>query len=159
MSGITIRKAEARDAEALAELLRQVGKVHAEGRKDIYCSPLTKHDERSALAIIEAADGGVLIAEADGKVVAELIFKRMSRECDGFYRTRKWIYIDDLCVDENYRGGGVAKALNDEVERIAREEDCDAVELNCWAFNERAVKFYKRMGYAPQKTQYEKILK
>lgn len=159
MSGITVRKAGAQDAAALAALLRQVGSVHAEGRPDIYCSPLTKHGEQSALAIIQSKDGGVLIAEYDGKVVGELIFKRMSRECDGFYRARKWIYIDDLCVDENFRGGGTAKALSDEAERIARHEGCDAIELNCWAFNTRASGFYERMGYQPQKTEYEKILK
>lgn len=159
MSNITIRHADERDSAALAALLRQVGRVHSEGRTDIYCSPLTKHDEQSALAIIQSKDGGVLLAESGGKVIGELIFKRMSRECDGFYRARKWIYIDDLCVDENYRGKGVAKALNDEAERIAYAEGCDAVELNCWAFNTRAAKFYENMGYKPQKTEYEKILK
>lgn len=155
---ITIRRALSSDAAALAALLRQVGRVHAEGRQDIYCEHPTKHDEASALALISDPDTGVLVAEAEGKVIGELIYRLTSRECDGFYRARKWMYIDDLCVDEAMRGGKAAEALNAEAERIARDENCDAVELNCWAFNERAARFYKRMGYKPQKTEYEKIL-
>lgn len=159
MADIKIRPATEKDAAALAALLRQVGSVHAAGRPDIYCAPLTKHDEESARAIIASPDGGVLVAEKDGKVIGELIYRRMSRPCDGFYRARRWLYIDDLCVDESCRGSGAAQALNEAAERIARAEDCDAVELNCWAFNTRAAHFYERMGYKPQKTEYEKILK
>ena len=46
----------------------------------------------------------------------------MNREGDGFYRPRKWLYIDDLCVDEGARGHGIAHALEAEAERLAAAE-------------------------------------
>ena len=100
----------------------------------------------------------MIVAIADGRVVGEMILRVMTREDDGFWKKRRWLYIDDLCVDAAWRGMGVAEKLDAFAEEIARSEDCVSIELNCWAFNERAAAFYKRMGYRPQKTEYEKIL-
>ena len=50
MTNITVRKADESDAAALAALLVKVGKVHSDGRPDIYRSPLTKHDEISLVS-------------------------------------------------------------------------------------------------------------
>ena len=153
-----IRKANENDAKAVADLLVSVGEVHWRGRSDIYQAHMKKHDECSARALILGGEYGVLVAEENGVVIGELIYKITAREADAFYKARKWLYIDDLCVCEEARGSGVAVALQEEAERIAREEGCDALELNCWAFNTRAEKFYEKMGYVRQKSEYEKIL-
>lgn len=154
-----IRYAREDDADALVALLAQVGRAHSEGRPDIYCSPLSKHTRESAEKLINDKAGGVIVAETGGKVCGELIYKIFDRPCDGFFKARKWLYIDDLCVDENARGQGIAGALIKEAERIANDENCDAVELNCWAFNTAAAGVYEKAGYTPQKTEYEKILR
>ncbi len=155
---IKIRKACESDADALVTLLAQVGRTHSEGRPDIYCSPLSKHTNESAKKLIADRSGGVIVAETNGKVCGELIYKIFERGCDGFLKARKWLYIDDLCVDESARGKGVASALISEAESIARRENCGSVELNCWAFNKTAAKVYEKAGFTPQKTEYEKIL-
>lgn len=41
---------------------------------------------------------------------------------------------------------GIGKNLFSEVKRIAKEKNYDAVELNCWNFNERAIQFYEKCG-------------
>ena len=68
---------------------------------------------------------------------------------------RKTLYIDDLCVDENVRGGGVAKAIYQGVLDYAREIGCDAVTLNVWCGNDRALHFYEKCGFKPQKIGME----
>ena len=50
MDNVIVRTANKGDAKALADLLRQVGHVHAVGRPDIYHAGLTKYDEASAAA-------------------------------------------------------------------------------------------------------------
>ena len=158
MTNITVRKADESDAAALAALLVKVGKVHSDGRPDIYRSPLTKHDENSARKLICGKESTVFIAEDNGAAVGELICKIMTHPGDGVFRPRKWLYIDDLCVDESARGTGVAAALVKAAEDAAKQCGCSSVELNCWAFNTRAARFYEKCGYVPQKTEYEKLL-
>lgn len=154
-----VRRATADDAAAVAKLLISVGKVHSDGRPDIYTSPLTKYDEKSAAKLIDESDYIVFVAECGGSVVGELICQVKEQTGTDVFRPRKWLYIDDLCVDEGVRGKGVAQLLMSTAETFARECGCGSVELNCWAFNRRAASFYEKMGYKPQKTEYEKIIR
>ena len=155
---ITVRKAVKADAAALAGLLRQVGKVHSDGRPDIYRSPLTKYDEKAAEDLIADESAGVYVAECGGTVVGETIFRIMSREGDGVFLPRKWLYIDDLCVDENLRGQHIGRTLYDSVLAFARDQGCYNVTLNVWCCNEKAMKFYEACGLKPQKIGMEVIL-
>ena len=67
---------------------------------------------------------------------------------------RKELYIDDLCVDENARGGGVATALFRYVTDIAKAEGANFITLNVWQGNS-ALKFYEKMGMKPRKIMME----
>ena len=111
MSEIAIRRATKSDAAALAKLLREVGEVHAKGRPDIYCDNPAKFDESSAAELIGGSGSLVMVAEADGNVVGETICRIVTRKGDGFYRPRKWLYVDDLCVTESMRGSYAAEKL------------------------------------------------
>ena len=71
---------------------------------------------------------------------------------------RKVLYIDDLCVEENLRGRGIATALYQRTVDFARELHCDAVTLNVWCGNDSAMKFYEKSGFKPQKVGMEVIL-
>ena len=71
---------------------------------------------------------------------------------------RKVLYIDDLCVDEQLRGRGIASALYERVLEFARELGCHAVTLNVWCGNDGAMKFYEKCGMKPQKIGMETML-
>ena len=159
MKDITVRQARETDAAAIAGLLTQVGKVHSEGRPDIYRPHITKHNARSVSAMISGGIYKLFVAESEGKVIGELICRVQERDGDAFYRPRKWLYVDDLCVGEEARGSEAAPLLMGAAENYARDLGCAAVELNCWAFNKRAARFYEKAGYVPQRTEYEKKIK
>ena len=67
------------------------------------------------------------------------------------------LYIDDLCVEENLRGRGIASKLYEHTLQYARSIGCDAVTLNVWCGNE-ALKFYEKCGMKPQKIGMEFVL-
>ena len=48
---------------------------------------------------------------------------------------RRELYIDDLCVDEAARGGGVATALFRHVTAAAKAEGANFITLNVWEGN------------------------
>ena len=43
---------------------------------------------------------------------------------------------NELVVDEKLRGKGIGTKLFNETKKYAKNNKCDAVELNCWEFNE-----------------------
>ena len=68
-------------------------------------------------------------------------------------------YIDDIVVKSTYQNQGIATALFKYVEQMALKEGIDRIELDVWSFNEKAIRFYQKMGYTPKTIRYEKILK
>lgn len=56
-----------------------------------------------------------------------------------------WLYIDELWVDESYRGTGMGKRLMDRAESYARENAITGLWL--WTQSWQAPKFYQSLGF------------
>ncbi|MCP4137076.1 MAG: GNAT family N-acetyltransferase [bacterium] len=57
------------------------------------------------------------------------------------------LYIDALCVDEQYRGRGIGTALLSSARDRARDEGYNSLSLIVMAHNERALSVYKKFGF------------
>ena len=68
------------------------------------------------------------------------------------------LYIDDICVDETFRGSGAGRALYEAVLAYATDSGCYNITLNVWSCNPGAQRFYEAMGLKPQKICMETIL-
>ncbi|QUG43306.1 GNAT family N-acetyltransferase [Psychrobacillus sp. INOP01] len=55
------------------------------------------------------------------------------------------LHIDFLWVDESLRGNGYGKQLLDNIEQIARENNCNLIQLDTFSF--QAPNFYQKYGY------------
>ena len=153
-----IRFAKNTDIPAFIRLLKQVGRVHYEGRPDIFRADAQKYDEAALEALLQDQNRPILVAEDAGQVLGYAFCVIQNTAGDPVLQDVKTVYIDDLCVDENCRGGGVGKALYNAVLDYAREIGAYNVTLNVWAKNESALKFYEKMGLMPQKYGMEIIL-
>ncbi len=153
-----IRKATHNDIPRILELLSQVNDVHAEGRPDFFIKGKRKYNEEDLLKIINDDTTPVFVCEGNGDIkgYAFCVIQDLS-QCDNL-RPDKSLYIDDICVDENYRRHGVGKKLYEYVVQFAKEEGCFNITLNVWAKNLSAQAFYESMGMKVQKVCMEKIL-
>lgn len=154
-----IRFAQVRDIPDMIELLRQVGEVHHQIRPDLFRAGAQKYDEAALEKLLADPTRPILAAVEDGSLLGYAFCILQVTEGDPVLRDRKVMYIDDLCVDEIRRGQGVAGALYRAVCDYARELDCDAVTLNVWCGNDRAMAFYEKCGLKPQKVGMEYVLK
>lgn len=156
---MTIRKAKNADLDGIKSLLLQVLTVHHNGRPDIFKGNCRKYTDEQILEIIADEKTPVLIAADEQDRVMGYAFCIFQQHIDSNILTDiKTLYIDDLCVDENIRGKHIGSTLYNAVLDFARENDCYNVTLNVWTCNESAMKFYEKMGLAPQKIGMEKIL-
>ncbi len=62
---------------------------------------------------------------------------------------RPGIYIEDLYVDESYRGRGFGVALFTHIARLALERGCGRLEWSVLDWNEPAIRFYETLGAVP----------
>lgn len=155
---MTIRFACEKDIPQMLDLLLQVGEVHHQIRPDLFLAGAQKYDEAALKRLLKNPDRPILAAEVDGKMVGYAFCILQITKDDPVLCDRKVLYIDDLCVDENHRGRGIAGALYHRALELARELSCDAVTLNVWWGNDNALRFYENCGLQKQKIGMEKVL-
>ena len=153
-----IRFAEAKDVTGILALLRQVGQVHHQGRPDIFRSGALKYDEAALEALLRDEDRPIFIAEEQGRVLGYGFCKCNDHSGNPVFTGYRELYIDDICVDENFRGQGVGSAVYQAICRFAKEQGFYNITLNVWSFNEGAMRFYEKCGMKPQRVFMETVL-
>ena len=158
MSPITIRPAIESDIPRLEDLLYQVHGLHAEGRPDIFipgCKKYTADQLRAILA--DSENKPIFAAILNGELVGYCFCIRQAQSAASMQKIST-LYIDDLCVDQAFRGRGIGKVLYDHTVAYARSEGYYNVTLNVWACNSSAMRFYEKCGLAVQKVGMELVL-
>jgi ribosomal protein S18 acetylase RimI-like enzyme len=143
---IVIRSAGDRDSEfvaGLASTLLEFGSpawddaaALAPGFREVLAGAVRVQDERSTVLIAQRADGTPL----------GFISLKVSRSVAGIERG----HVADLAVIEEARGVGVGRALMQAGEAWAGERGLSVLSLDVWSTNERALEFYRRLGYAAE---------
>lgn len=156
---INIRRAEKKDAKRLCELLETIAQLHHEGRPDIYGAGGAKYGINDVEKKIENTDEIILVAVGeDDEVLGYTMSKIIDVEENGILLGYRKMYIDDVCVDSAFRKLGIGKKLMDATKLEAEKAGCHLAELNVWAFNEKAVNFYRSCGMTVQRMYMEYVL-
>ncbi len=155
---ILLRPAEEKDIPRLEALLYQVHGLHAAGRPDLFIHGRKKYDREGLLAILGDPYGRpVFVYEQDGTVKGYCFCIHQEQSAASMVPIRT-LYIDDLCVDEAFRGQGIGYRLYEYALDYARTNGYYNVTLNVWACNPAALRFYEKCGLKVQKIGMECIL-
>lgn len=153
-----IRFAEIEDTPGIIALLRQVGRVHYEGRPDIFRPDAQKYGPSQVISMLESLKTPIFVAAEGEKVLGYCFCIVKEYTEDPVINDYTELYIDDLCVDESCRGQHVGKALYENAVRYAKMRGCHSVTLNVWNIPGSAQKFYEKLGMKVQKIGMEMIL-
>ena len=86
-----------------------------------------------------------MIAEDDGEPVGfALFFHTFST-----FLAQPGLYLEDLFVVPEHRGGGIGRALLERLARVAVERGCGRLEWAVLDWNQDAIRFYERLGAKP----------
>lgn len=154
-----IRKAQKSDIGGILYLLKQIDKHHHNGRPDIFKNDASKYSEEELEIILNDDDKPVFVAvDADDMMLGYVFCIIMTYKDNTLINDHKTLYIDDFCIDEKFRKQNIGKALFNKTRELAAEIGAYNIELNVWEFNEGAIKFYEKCGFATQKRRMEIII-
>ena len=151
---IIIRKAKPNDFSGVHKLIMQVHKLHVSKRNDIYkdIDPMNFEEFKTELS---NSNNIYLIAEFENEIVG-ICFSQIKEILNNkIMKNRKILYIEDICVDENYQKKGIGKKLYNQIVELDKEKNIDNIELMVWGFNENAIKFYKNLGMNIKNLKFE----
>ena len=151
-----IRFAKGQDVPGIIKLLQQVGRVHHEGRPDIFRVNAQKYGPSQVLDMLGKMP--IFVAVEDDKVLGYGFCMFEQFQDHSVMTDRTTLYIDDICVLEECRGKHIGTAIYNEIVRYAKYRGCYNETLNVGCCNESAMKFYESLGMKPQKLGMEAIL-
>ncbi|MBA1336475.1 MAG: hypothetical protein HPY66_2910 [Firmicutes bacterium] len=138
-----IREAKPEDAAAIVGLVGQLAGQIGE------TSPLT--DEYVA-GYLGEVNNGLLVAEADGRCVGLLSYSVRPN----LYHAANSYLIDELVVEEQFRGKDVGSALIKEVIKRAAQSGCAEISVTTMPDNVKAKEFYRKHGFVDEAVYLEK---
>ena len=142
-----IREATLNDFDkGLLKVFIEGYRYHQNGRPDVFAK-ISDEDLKNDLIKNFDKLTTIVILDAES-IVGYLSYKIKKRH------TGK-LEVDQIVILEQYRGKGLGKKLMEEAKKIAIENGCDRIELNCWLFNENALNMYEHIGYNRQRIIYE----
>jgi len=137
---LAIRRAKPSDVPTIARLIRALAEYER------LAEEVTMTEDVLAESLFgDRAYAETLLAEDNGEPVGfALFFHNFST-----FRGKPGIYLEDLFVMPEHRGGGVGGALFERLASIAVERGCERFEWAVLDWNADAIGFYERLGARP----------
>jgi GNAT superfamily N-acetyltransferase len=133
----TIRKATFTDVNEIVKLCAE----HAEYEKANY-SPDGKAEQLAHYLFSENPRLFCLIAENQTEIVGYATYMYEFSTWDACLYT----HMDCLFLRDFARGFGIGEALIEQIKLTSKEHNCSMIQWQTPQFNERAIKFYYRIG-------------
>lgn len=136
------------DSDLLAKLNRDVHKIHhciepeifkpysIENMKSLFHDMLKDDSISAYVSYIEDTPAGYIILQK--KVLEE----------NHFRYSHSVLHIDQICVETEFKGQGVGKALVDFAKDLAKEQDIKRIEMNYWSKNTNSGEFFRSQGFS-----------
>jgi len=138
---IVIRKAEVSDADSLFKLVC-----------DFATSFKTERPAFEECLRNLSSDESVFLFVAENK--KELIGYGLGFDHYAFYANGRISWIEEIMVNENFRGNGIGRKLMEVFEEWSKSRNSKLVALG----TRRAASFYKALGYEDSTTYFRKLL-
>ena len=154
MPEMNIRKMEINDYKQVHNLIEQVHDLHLKHRADIYRDkdPISFEDFSQ---FVNDSNYVCYVAEKDKNIVGEVIAVKKEIKEEKVFKHRVVIFIEDICVDVEYRRQGIGKTLYEKVLLYAKDNNIDSIELVVWSFNNDAIRFYEELKMTQKNVRYE----
>lgn len=132
-----IRVCKENDLDKLVVLCEK----HAEYEQALYNSNGKKEKLHFAL-FSETRQLHCLVVEVAGEIVGYATYTFDFSTWDA----QRFIYLDCLFLEEDYRSFGIGQVLMDKVKEAGQSQGCINMQWQTPEFNTKAIKFYKRIG-------------
>lgn len=132
------------DRAAVNDLARQVHALHVAWRPDIFRMPEELYPEERYLDCIRQRQ--LYVAKLNGIVAGFVLIKMRHYDFPG-HVARKVLVVDEICVEQAFRGHGIGTRMMEEVHALARAFGCTDMQLGVYPQNDDAVGFYQKCGF------------
>ncbi len=152
---IAIRYARRDELDEVNRIRLQVNDLHVSGRPDIFRAGFCDELKNHVYEKLDAEDSDVIVALEDQKIVGFASVEYIKRPESAYCLARSVYRVEEFGVDVHHRRKGIGRKLIAWIGEDARQKGFDRVDLDMWAFNESALKFYEAIGFSTYRRYME----
>lgn len=149
MAEINTRNITMDDDPVLAEMTLEIQQAHHQAAPDFFAEAtanLSEFEAHLASTIAHGATG--YLAETDGQAVGCVLYEIRETTKNLFVKPHVRLHIDQIGVRPGFQRRGIGRQLMAQVMNAARKHNADFVTLNIFYFNDGAIRFYEKLGFA-----------
>jgi len=145
---LIIRKANIGDNDKINKLYWQSDCFHYNNEPYIYEKTDEGFRTKEYIESLLNEEKNILVAlETEKKIIGFLYAYEETKGHLPFHKKRKYIVIDNIVIDENYRNNGYGEKLLNHIIEYAKNGKYNDIILNVYRFNENAIKLYEKKGF------------
>ncbi len=151
--------AQTKDYNTIATLNKHVQEVHVKLRPDLFMPYNLEAVTEKFKSVIDNEKFMFLLLEDNDEALGFAWIEFKEHPGSAFKKASRSVYVHQISVSETERSKGYGSALMGAIYKEANERGADRVELDYWAANEGAQRFYQKEGFAQTRTVVAKELK
>ncbi len=136
-----------KDANLLARLNHDVQEIHYNIEPEIFKPFDLENMEIFFQKVLENSSVTAYIAKVDGKSAGYMLLAENITAENPFKYSYTVLHIDQICVDSEFKGKGIGKALVDFAKKYAIERQIRRIEMNYWTQNTNSGEFFRSQGF------------
>jgi ribosomal protein S18 acetylase RimI-like enzyme len=153
---VRIREATMEDYEALCGLFHALDQHHVNILPDNFQSfPRPVRSQEQVAVKMADPDKALFVAEAGNRLVGFGDVQRSSNPPYPMFKPREYALIENIYVDPDMRGTGLAHRLLEAVKNWSRRQNLKSIQLHVYSANELAIRFYEKEGFVALSNIYE----
>ena len=144
---MTIRPATKDDLHGLIRIFAEENGFHAAMVPEFIKATdhLLTGDELTEM--LDHPEQHLLVADSEGNIIGAALVSVDASDPEPWIQPRRFGYIEEVVVSEEYRGRGIGKRLLESINHWAKQQGLEEIELHVWQRNHRATAFYESLGY------------
>lgn len=136
-----------KDASLLARLNHDVQEIHHDIEPEIF-KPFNLEDiETFFQKVLVNSSVEAYIATVDDTPAGYILIVENTTVENPFKYSCTTLHIDQICVESNYKGKGIGKALVDHAKQYAIEKQIKRIEMDYWTQNHNSGEFFRSQGF------------
>ena len=150
---VKIKLPDISDYKRVNELAVQLHNLQVSWRPDLYTmvdEVITKSQYKKLIK-----NESIYVVRMDEKIVGYIIISMKDKKAKNKkFKDRKYLIVEMMCVDENYRGKGIGTYLLNYVKELAKDNNCTDMYLMVNQENMGAIKTYEKFGFKLKNVAY-----
>lgn len=157
MEDIKIEFAENSDMQEILNIKKQSHEYFVISRPDIYKESKMLYTEDFLYSFFNSIYKHIVVAKIKNQIIGYAFIQMMKVDLP-MLTSRKYMYVHDMAVSEEYRHHGVATKLLNYIENYSLNMGATKLELAVHLFNRNAISLYENIGFNARSIRMEKDL-